>query len=211
MIFWAISLRRHSSTVLLTKICPKFQVISFHFSRLMSCLMSIGQKLCKVKIFQLQSMLNAIRGINQRFAFKNSRISCLARLALIFKLKNPSMTVLYAKKTVAGGEIWQAWAWGSTDIHIECSADACLFHHCSCRGILGKLHYYAIQNLCQAEFKPSDFNCRKFKRPLKWFMTTLPFLQGNHFLSVVQVTAGFNRVWQFCLFLLCYMVHVQKA
>ena len=56
--------------------------------------MSIEQKLCKVKIFQLQSMSNAIRCIDQRFAFKNSRISCLA---LIFKLKNPSTTVLYAK------------------------------------------------------------------------------------------------------------------
>ena len=47
-------------------------------------------------------MSNAIRCIIQRFAFKNSRISCLA---LIFHLKNPSMTVLYAKKSVAGGEI----------------------------------------------------------------------------------------------------------
>ena len=64
--------------------------------------MSIEQKLCKVKIFQLQSMSNAIRYIDQRFAFKNSRISCLT---LIFKLKNPSTTVLYAKKSVAGGEI----------------------------------------------------------------------------------------------------------
>ena len=49
-------------------------------------------------------MSNAIRCIDQRFAFKNSRISCLA---LIFNLKNPSTTVLYAKKSVAGGEIWR--------------------------------------------------------------------------------------------------------
>ena len=28
-------------------------------------------------------------------------------VALIFKLKNPSMTVLYAKKSVAGGELWR--------------------------------------------------------------------------------------------------------
>ena len=48
--------------------------------------MGIEQKLCKVKIFQLQSMLNAIRCIDQRFVFKNSRILCLA---LIFNLKNP--------------------------------------------------------------------------------------------------------------------------
>ena len=47
-------------------------------------------------------MLNAIKCIDQRLAFKNSRISCLA---LIFNLKNPSTTVLYAKKSVAGGEI----------------------------------------------------------------------------------------------------------
>ena len=60
----------------ISKICPQFQVISSHFF--------------------------AIRGINQRFAFKNSRISCLA---LIFNLKIPSTTVLYTKKSVAGGEI----------------------------------------------------------------------------------------------------------
>ena len=47
-------------------------------------------------------MSNAIRCIDQRFAFKNSRISCLA---LIFKMKNQRTTVLYAKKSVAGGEI----------------------------------------------------------------------------------------------------------
>ena len=40
--------------------------------------MSIEQKLCWVKIFQLQSMLNEIRCTDQRFAFKNSPISCLA-------------------------------------------------------------------------------------------------------------------------------------
>ena len=47
-------------------------------------------------------MSNAIRCIDQRFAFKNSRISCLA---LIFNLNNPRTIVLYAKKMVAGGEI----------------------------------------------------------------------------------------------------------
>ena len=59
--------------------------------------MSIEQKFCKVKIFELQSMLNVIRCINQRFGFKNSRISCLATLALIFILNNPRSTVLNAK------------------------------------------------------------------------------------------------------------------
>ena len=56
--------------------------------------MSIERKLCEVKIFQLQSMSNAIRCIDQRFAFKNYRISCLA---LIFNLNNLSTTVLYTK------------------------------------------------------------------------------------------------------------------
>ena len=37
------------------------------------------------EIFQLQSMLNVIKCIDQRFAFKNSGISCLA---LILHLKN---------------------------------------------------------------------------------------------------------------------------
>ena len=67
----------------------------------MSCLISIEQKLCKVKIFnsnlKCYKMSNAIRCIDQRFAFKNSCISCLA---LIFKLKKPRTTVLYAKKSV---------------------------------------------------------------------------------------------------------------
>ena len=40
--------------------------------------MSIEQNLCKVKKFQLQSMSNAIRCINHRFAFKDAGIACLA-------------------------------------------------------------------------------------------------------------------------------------
>ena len=47
------------------------------------------------KIFQLQSMLNAIRCIDQRFAFKNSGI---LRLALIFDLSNQRTTILHSKK-----------------------------------------------------------------------------------------------------------------
>ena len=38
-----------------------FKLSVLTFSRLMSCSMSIEQKLCKVKIFQLESMSNAIR------------------------------------------------------------------------------------------------------------------------------------------------------
>ena len=56
--------------------------------------MSNEQKLCEVKIFQLQSMSNAVRCIDQRFAFKNSGISCLA---LIYNLNNPRTAVMYEK------------------------------------------------------------------------------------------------------------------
>ena len=40
-------------------------------------------------------MSNAIRCINQRFAFKNSGIACLA---LIFNLSYPRSTIVHAKK-----------------------------------------------------------------------------------------------------------------
>ena len=55
-----------------------FKISVLTFLRLISCLMSIGQVWCKDKIFLLQSMSNAIRCIDKRFAFKNSGISCLA-------------------------------------------------------------------------------------------------------------------------------------
>ena len=44
-------------------------------------------------------MSNAIRSIHQSFVFNNS---CIQYLALIFNLNYQSMTVLYAKKSVAG-------------------------------------------------------------------------------------------------------------
>ena len=56
-------------------------------------------------MFQLQPMSNAMRCIDQRFAFKNFRISCLA---LIFNLNNLRRTVLYAKKSVASCQIQRA-------------------------------------------------------------------------------------------------------
>ena len=63
--------------------------------------MTIEQKLCEVKIFQIQYMSNAIKCTDQRFAFKNFRISCknsgISCLALIFNLSYPRKTVLYAK------------------------------------------------------------------------------------------------------------------
>ena len=61
----------------------------------MSCSIGNEQKLCKVKIFQLQSMSNVIKCIDQRFAFENSGIACLA---LIFNLSYPRSTILQAKK-----------------------------------------------------------------------------------------------------------------
>ena len=70
-------------------------------SRLMSCSMRNEQILCKVKIFQLQSMSNEITFINQRFAVKKSGISCLA---LIFVLSNLRRTILHY---VAGCETLQ--------------------------------------------------------------------------------------------------------
>ena len=45
--------------------------------------MGIFQKLCKEKIFQLQSKSNAITYVDKRFELKNSGISCLA---LIFQV-----------------------------------------------------------------------------------------------------------------------------
>ena len=101
-ILLAIFICKQSFTVLLSQYCPtihssiskiwpKFQVL-----RSMSCSMSIQRKLCAVKIFQLQSMSNATRSINQRLAFKNSGISCMA---LIFNLNNPRTTILHAKDT----------------------------------------------------------------------------------------------------------------
>ena len=48
-----------------------------------------------VQIFQLQSMSNAIRCINQSFVFKNFGISCLA---LISNLSNLRTTILHAIK-----------------------------------------------------------------------------------------------------------------
>ena len=56
----------------------------------MSCSMRIENKLCKVKIFQLQSMFNEITCIDKRFAVKNSGISCPA-------LSNPSTSILHEK------------------------------------------------------------------------------------------------------------------
>ena len=60
--------------------------------------MSNEENMCEVKTFQFQSMSNAIRCIDQRFAFKidkNSGISCLA---WIFNLSNLRTTILHSKQ-----------------------------------------------------------------------------------------------------------------
>ena len=79
----------------ISMICPKFQVISSYFFEVDELLDEHWAKIVRSENISTPSMSNAIRRIDQRFAFKNSRITCLA---LIFNLKNPSTTVLYAKK-----------------------------------------------------------------------------------------------------------------
>ena len=68
--------------------------------------MSIEQKLCKVKIFQLQSIICV-----ECDKMYWSKVCIQEFLDLVSGLdiqdENPSTTVLYAKKSVAGGEIRQ--------------------------------------------------------------------------------------------------------
>ena len=70
---------------LISKICPKFQILSSHFFWVNELLNEHW-----ANIFQLQSMSSVMRCINQRFAFNSSRILCLA---LIFNLNDPKTTV----------------------------------------------------------------------------------------------------------------------
>ena len=55
--------------------------------------MRVEQKLCEVKIFQLQSMSNAIRCIDQRFAFKNSGKPGTAKRLFLVARYNESHTI----------------------------------------------------------------------------------------------------------------------
>ena len=96
------------------KICPKFQVLSSHFFKVNELLDEQWAKLYKVKIFQLKSMSNAIRCINQRFAFKNSGISCLA---LIFNLSNLRTTILHSKKMLPAAKHFMSYAFFFLDWH----------------------------------------------------------------------------------------------
>ena len=84
----------------ISKTCPKFHVISSHFFEVDELLDEHWAKLCEVKIFQLQSMSNAIRCIDHRFAFKNSGIACLA---LIFNLNYLRSIIPAPKRAV---RIW---------------------------------------------------------------------------------------------------------
>ena len=68
----------------------KFSVLTFQWA---AC-WALSKTCAKWKYFNSNLCW---RCIDQRFAFKNSCISCLA---LIFKLKKPRTTVLYAKKSV---------------------------------------------------------------------------------------------------------------
>ena len=78
---------------LVSKICPKFRVLSSHFFEVNELLNVHWVKIVRSgNFFQPQSMSNAIRSI---IAFKNSGISCLA---LIFNLSNPRTTILHAPK-----------------------------------------------------------------------------------------------------------------
>ena len=97
---------------LISKICPRFQVLSSHFSEVdepietPSCSMSIEQQWFEAKIFQLQSMSNTIACIDIMFAVKNSGISCLA---LIFNLsiEQSENDIPARKKSVQACETWR--------------------------------------------------------------------------------------------------------
>ena len=64
--------------------------------------MSIEQKLCKVKIFQLQSMPNVTTCIDKRFAAKNSGKICLAFNILYIQLEHSENDNPAGKKSVQG-------------------------------------------------------------------------------------------------------------
>ena len=68
----------------------------------MSCSMSIEQKLRKESIFQVQSVFNVMVCFDQRFAVKNSGLSCLA---LIFYLSNSNIKILNSTLFQQGAEI----------------------------------------------------------------------------------------------------------
>ena len=89
----------------ISKICPNFQVISSHSFEVDELLYEHWAKIVWKENISTPIYVECDKMpwcIDQRFAFKNSGISCLS---LIFNLNNPRTTVLYAKKSVAGGEV----------------------------------------------------------------------------------------------------------
>ena len=83
------------------KICPKFQVLSSHFLRMMS---STGaawwamSKNCAKWNISTPIYVECDKMYLSKALFKNSGIACLAALALIFNLSYPRLTNLHAKK-----------------------------------------------------------------------------------------------------------------
>ena len=69
---------------MILKICPKFQVLGFHFSEVDEMLYEHWAKLLNEKTFPIQSMSNTIKCIHKMFAVKNFGISCLALIFISF-------------------------------------------------------------------------------------------------------------------------------
>ena len=82
---------------LLLFICPKFQNLSSHLPEALTCSMNIKQKMCKEKIFRLQSVSNVIC-VDQCFTVETSGVSCQACLTAIFNLSNPKMKKFSMRK-----------------------------------------------------------------------------------------------------------------
>ena len=93
---------------LISKICPKFQVLSSHFSNvdqlLVVCSISIDQNLCTVKIFLPQSMSHHLRCKKmylfnvccQEFGHVCQEFGHVVS-DLMINLSNPRMTILHVK------------------------------------------------------------------------------------------------------------------
>ena len=58
---------------------------------------SLEQKMCKEKIFQIQSMSNAIIRVEQKFAVKSSGVFCLTDFDLEIRLEQSEMKILQSK------------------------------------------------------------------------------------------------------------------
>ena len=90
----------------ISRICPKFQVVSSHLFEVDELLDELWAKIARSEnistpIYVERDKMYRSKVCVQEFSYFVTN-SCLA---LIFKLKNPSTTVPYAKKSVAGGEI----------------------------------------------------------------------------------------------------------